>query len=398
MNVLGRLSVMGFILNNALLNTAMSLPYLFRYCLLLCLGSAFLLGTSSCSDETEDSTNQPSTNDSSGFNREQMLADIADNQIVPTYQALSADLNDLVQRIDALDADSVDSDALQQARETLSQARLDAQKAAFFHFGPSEEWVLRPNLMFWPVDTQKIEERIDAEQSGLGGADFDLRSLASAEYLLHRPADAQAWFDQLQQEPYRLDYLREIVSNTQSLNASVLQDWNDEYRDAFVNDKPGSSRGSALSMLVNEFNFAYESIKSDKVRFPAGLEIGQQEIAPEFVEAPYSRRSLSYARAAFTATQDIFYGEVNGQETGLGLADYWRFLDGEQPVNETTQQIDRTQEALDNTPAPLYTTIQNDQQRMEQTLEELQQMVRYFKTDMASAMGVVITFADNDGD
>ena len=55
-------------------------------------------------------------------------------------------------------------------------------------------------------------------------------------------------------------------------------------------------------------------------------------------------------------------------------------------------------EELNNINGPLSEEIINNKLHITQTYQELQQLVPYMKVDMTSALGVLITYQDNDGD
>ena len=61
-------------------------------------------------------------------------------------------------------------------------------------------------------------------------------------------------------------------------------------------------------------------------------------------------------------------------------------------------QFAASDQALSAVPDPLSESIENDPSTVENAHTKIQQHVVLYKTDMASAMGVLITYADGDGD
>lgn len=364
-----------------------------------CLILSFLLTFSACtSDEDSEEEQEPDTTSEQQFERSTMIADVADNQIIPSYQMLVASLDQLQEAVDALE-EAPSPTRRQEAQEALHEARLKAQKASFFEFGPAKQSFLRDNMMSWPADTASIEEQIRDEGalSNFSAA----RSLAAAEYLLYIPEDTAAWRTQWRKQPQRLTYLKALVNKLRQDVGNVLNAWtasDNSYRDRFVNELEGSSRGSALSQLINEFNYSYEQIKTAKVRIPAGLYPGNDAPLPEQVEAPYSRRSLDYIYAALEATDDLYNGVHDGGDAGEGLADYLQYLEKGDLVAETNQQYQQVRDAVDAINGPLYEAVETQPNVVKTAFDRLQSQVRYYKTDMTSATGVTINYADNDGD
>jgi predicted lipoprotein len=78
------------------------------------------------------------------------------------------------------------------------------------------------------------------------------------------------------------------------------------------------------------------------------------------------------------------------------------FVNAEQNSQQLSTVIDNQFltifEELNNINGPLSEEIINNKSQITQTYQELQQLVPYMKVDMTSALGVLITYQDNDGD
>jgi predicted lipoprotein len=78
------------------------------------------------------------------------------------------------------------------------------------------------------------------------------------------------------------------------------------------------------------------------------------------------------------------------------------FVNAEQNSQQLSTVIDNQfltiLEELNNINGPLSEEIINNKSQITQTYQELQQLVPYMKVDMTSALGVLITYQDNDGD
>ena len=364
------------------------------------LMAALAVFSVSCTTDDSDDGNSPDESGSQNFKRQTMLEDVADRQIIPSYQRLETDLQTLQESVVNL-RDSPNETNLEDAREALHKARLTSQKASFFEFGPAAQQQLRQNLLAWPADSQAIDKAIDDQNAGLGDFNAEKRSLAALEYLLFFPKNSDQWVQSANETPYRMAFANSVIDKLRSRVETVLNGWTVDggnYRDRFVNELEGSSRGSALSLLTNEFTYSYEQVKTAKVRIPAGLYPGNDAALPEQVEALYSRRSLDYANAALDATADVYNGTHYGEDAGQGFADYLRFLGEEELVVETNEQFQQVRDAVNAIDGSLYEAVEAQPDVVKTAFEKLQGQVRFYKTDMTSVTGVTINYADNDGD
>jgi hypothetical protein len=84
------------------------------------------------------------------------------------------------------------------------------------------------------------------------------------------------------------------------------------------------------------------------------------------------------------------------------LDDYLRSLGdtefGQQLDADIQAQLIATEAALDQLESPLSEFVVNQQQEAFEVYAELQALVVLWKVDMMSALGVLVTYQDNDGD
>ncbi|HEX2534637.1 MAG TPA: hypothetical protein VHK69_12920, partial [Chitinophagaceae bacterium] len=155
--------------------------------------------------------------------------------------------------------------------------------------------------------------------------------------------------------------------------------------------------------MVNEYIMNFERfIRSGKYAIPAGVMSGTP--APEKVEAYYSRTfGTDLARAALKASADFYNGKGLNGTNGPGLKSYLEAL-GQNNANAATLAsniatqfgvIDTKAAALGNS---VYDAVVNNRPAVLALYDEFQKQVRYLKVDMASALGITISYTDNDGD
>ena len=89
-------------------------------------------------------------------------------------------------------------------------------------------------------------------------------------------------------------------------------------------------------------------------------------------------------------------------ENRLGLDDYMDFVGATHGSNTLSTSINNQLEAIinkiDALNDPLSNEILANKPSVEEAYTELQKLVPYLKVDMTSALGVLITYQDNDGD
>jgi predicted lipoprotein len=124
-------------------------------------------------------------------------------------------------------------------------------------------------------------------------------------------------------------------------------------------------------------------------------------VLPKEVEAYYSGISVQLALAQLKAVQRLYLGTAQ-KGNGQGLINYLinakaKYNGG--PMSDTIKvAFASTVTALQAVPDPLSQTIQTSTTGAQATFTQCQRLVALLKTDMPSALGVLITYGDNDGD
>jgi predicted lipoprotein len=192
---------------------------------------------------------------------------------------------------------------------------------------------------------------------------------------------------------YLLHLTQKIAGNSQSVSDS----WSNGYIDDFAQNT-GTQAGSALSLLVNELNKDFEMIKRERIALPLGLlTLGMP--LPDRCEAYYGGYSAELAHEHMLGIIETYKGG-NGRGLDDLLNDAEAFHQpSDQLLDEAIQeQMSSGLAQLESLPDPLSETIEQDPATVEACYDELQALVVLLKTDMPSALGVSITFTDNDGD
>lgn len=359
----------------------------------------FVLFLSAC----EESDNGGTIN----FDQQGMLTHLADNVTIPAYTDFQTQTASMQQAVQAFAANP-DLDNLQAAKSSMQTAWNTWQYVAYFDFGPALEAKLQDNLNIFPADTVQIKENMQSGSYDLNAAsNVDAKGFPALDYLLFGVADTEQgvvdFYADAQAGSTRTQYLQALSAQINTLTTQVVEGW-DAYRDTFVNSL-GTEVGSATGLLVNALNEQYDQgIKNAKIGIPAGKK-SLGSTLPQNVEAYYSGLSLELALSGLQAFKEIFTGttyKVRNNNAGPGLDDYLDALGAkynEEPLSTAIiNQLDQGIEATRQVPAPLSAAVATHQEAVDQAYLEIQRLVALIKVDMTSALGILITSQDNDGD
>ena len=119
---------------------------------------------------------------------------------------------------------------------------------------------------------------------------------------------------------------------------------------------------------------------------------------PVAIEALYGGYSVELLQESLSAYEDLFMGITADNTNGTGLYDYLVAIDAKNLADDMQAQFDITQLATDNLADPLGNQIDTDLDALTNVFIEMQKLVVFIRSDMASLMGISITNQDNDGD
>lgn len=373
-------------------------PLLKGLALCILTSVVFLAG---CEKENGD----PGKND---FNRQAMLENYGKNIIIPNYQTLKGSVNQLADAAGDF-TDAPDTQGLQQLQEAWYSVAIDWQHCSTFEFGPASDVLLRASMNTFPTDDEQIEDNIASGSYNLETAgNIDAIGLPALDYLIHgTETNNEAIVSQFVDDhnaANRKQYLTDLVAQMQANVNTVAEAWDAEggnYIETFI-QADGTDVGSSLGQLVNQINFDFEIIKNAKIGIPLGAKTLGSPL-PENVEAYYGGQSLDLAEVHIQAIDNIFHGRDRQGNDSTGIDNNLDFLDAQhssgEPLTEAiADQFSACLSAVEDIPGPLSDAVENNATPVEQAHNELKKQVVLLKTDMPSALSVLITYQDNDGD
>ncbi|WP_394749871.1 imelysin family protein [Spongiimicrobium salis] len=337
------------------------------------------------------------------FDRGAMLANWADNIIIPSYTNFTTSLVSLQNALQNLTADTNET-TLAAFRTAWSDAYLAWQPASIFENGPAEDIGLHLNINTYPTSVSDIESNIANGGYNLSlPSNRDTKGFPAIDYLINGSADTDAEIVALLGQGNYLTYLEDIIADMSTLSNGVLGEWQNGFRDTFVNND-GSSATASVDRMVNDYIFYYEKfLRAGKMGIPLGVFSGTP--APNTLEAFYqSDRGKVFFLEGLDAVQDFFNGRHFGSsQNGESLFDYLEALnavkDGENLGDIINDQLNLARTMV-NGLGEFRDEIENNNPpvQMLTAYDEVQRVVPLMKVDMVSALSISVDFVDADGD
>ena len=342
-------------------------------------------------------TTPTGTNDS-------ILVNIGANIILPAYQGLAGAVNSLDSAIGDFNAGPT-AGKLVNVQSFFKTAYLDWEAASEFdYFGPaSTAQPVLGTLNIFPTSTKLIDSNVSVNNDNINTfANTVAKGFPALDYLLFGAgANTLANYTSDAAAVNRQKYLAAVSADIKTEVNAALGGWG-SYLNTFETGT-GNSVSSSLGLLLNSMDQDFEILKNDRLGIPLGLiPVGVvSPVLPKEVEAYYSGISVQLALAQLKAVQGIYLG-TGGHGNGQGLINYLinakaKYNGG--PMSDTIKvAFASAVTALQAVPDPLSQTIQTSTTGAQAAFTQCQRLVALLKTDMPSALGVLITYGDNDGD
>jgi predicted lipoprotein len=354
----------------------------------------------SCSPEGSDSNTD-------SYSRSALLANWADNIIVPSmigYQSKVGALSDAVNNFNA----APDVAKLEVVRQAWLDAYVAYQQAALFTIGKAEDLYFREISNTYPTNSAGIQSNITSGNYDLQAiSQFDKQGFPALDYLIHGlgltdEEIVAAYSSGIHAAQWR-GYLSALVTRLKTSADAIVADWNAGYRNTFVNNS-GTSVASSVNKMTNNFvKYVEKDIRSAKVGIPAGI-FSNGTRFPEKVEAYYKNdASKTLLMASIAAARDFFNGKhYSGTMTGESLKSYLNHINAVRDGQNLSSIIDNQFAAALGGAGGLSNSfsqqVLSDNSKMLAAYDALQQNVVYLKLDMMQALNITIDYVDSDGD
>ena len=345
--------------------------------------------------------NNPSDCEYQEFDREGMLENISRNYISPGLEAYNLSVDTLVIATNNF-ISAVNETNLIALRNSWKNALMSWQEISFI--GPSdylsEAYIERLNV--YPVDKSSIDNNIS---TNLFPTVRDQGGYQALDYLLNMSNNSDI-INYYNDNLFATEYLSKVVNDISDITNTVKSNW---YADttSFINDNANTANGTSISVIANALNKHYEYyIRRGKFGLP--LNIYDQYTDAVFankVECYYYGQSLPFAKKAVESVKNFLNGCEfrNSEVNGLGFDDYADLVNAQYGSTSLSSvinnQFDETLNSIDLIDDHLSDQLTSNRAGVQNVYDNLQQLVILIKNDLtSSALGIKITYADNDGD
>lgn len=358
----------------------------------------FILLLAACSKSGGKSSTPPNNESDT------VLVNLGTKVIIPSYQQLATNSAALDAAVGAFT-----SSPTLTTLASLQTAFVLAYKAwaacSELEFGPASDLYLTTHFTnAFPTDTTLIKANIGGATYVIDGlGNYAAQGFPALDYLLFAYGNdaALARFTTAGTASGAKQYLAALSSTLKSKTAAVSNAWSStggNYIDKFSKGV-GTDAGSSLSLLVNAFVMDFDvNLQNYKIGIPIG-QYGPSVLpkSPTKVEGYYGDLSDQLLVAQIQAFQNIYLGA-----TGGGLDDKVAATNAQSnggPLNNAIKaQWNTLLTKMQALPDPLSDGIQNNNSAINDAYTAVRQMTVLLKVDMSSALGIKISFQDDDGD
>ncbi|MEI9935730.1 MAG: imelysin family protein [Pseudomonadota bacterium] len=324
--------------------------------------------------------------------RAEVLRALVEQVVVPNTAAIAENSRRLNGEIAHLAAEPTVT-TLRAARDQWRRSLLSWKRADVFRNGPIMDTNSLLRAMFWPVRTGAIEALVQSTQvidePSIDAMGVDRRGLFALEYLLYfGAADDQiaAGFSGPAGER------RARLARSLAVNVSLYADKaarslgnGQAYADKFADGGQDS-----LNQLVGHLVYAVEHVSASRLARISNL-TKSGLLRPTVVEGGSSRMSQQVALTYLRATEELYLG------VGRGLSEL---------VNAVSVSADdglraafsQAIAAVSNLGVPLEEAAQRDPAALDAAAATVKKLERALRTELASTLGVTLTFSSVDGD
>ncbi|HVU57661.1 MAG TPA: imelysin family protein [Puia sp.] len=333
-----------------------------------------------------------------------VLVNLGTNIIIPSYQQLATTSATLDAAVGAFNT-SPTLTTLDAVQTAFVQAYKAWAACSELEFGPAADLYLTTHFTnSFPADTALIKANAGGASYVIDGlGNYAAQGFPALDYLLFAYGNdaTLARFTTAGTASGARQYLAALTASLKSKTAAVATAWNatgGNYIDRFSKGV-GTDAGSSLSLLVNALVMDFDvNLQNYKIGIPIG-QYGPSVLpkSPTKVEGYYGDLSDVLLVTQIKAFQNLYTGAAGG-----GLDDKVAATNAQSNGGSLNDAI-KTQwntllTKMQALPDPLSDGIQNNNSAVNDAYTAVRQMTVLLKVDMSSALGIKISFQDDDGD
>lgn len=360
-----------------------------RYILLVSI-LLMLMGTVACAQAAPPS-------------RQQVITSLSDDLIIPRYQEVAQQMDDLNVALVNLCANP-SAETLATARTAWREARAPWMRSQAMWFGPVMDRRSRSLVDWSPVDPGRIEATLTKRESVSANDVREFfgstqRGLGAIEHVIFGE-DAVAPASLGDHGGIRCQYLTALGDVVSEEMAGVLADWtgNGSPSGGYAGYFKGTAsvalvEQQAVDEAVRTSVFITRSIADMKLGKALGANGGGSD--PSAIPGAGGNNAVADLRNQVLGMQDVYLG--SGVEGSLGVSALVRGV-SEEADERLRGHFTAALEAIDGLQEPLQTTVVSNPEPARLAHQRIQELQRALNTEVVSLLGVTVGFADTDGD
>jgi predicted lipoprotein len=322
--------------------------------------------------------------------RGDVLAGLVESIVVPDCERIVRDSVALDEAVRAL-GKAPDDEAIPRARNALKAAILSWQRAYAFRLGPMVDSHALLRATFWPVRASSImghirgPRRIDEERIAEFGV--DVKGLFALEHFLFEgPTPGTDWLADAQ----RLRVQAMMRAMSRDVRRYAQQAAKQLGNGSAFAKQLADGGPVSMSRLVNELLATVETASFARIDRVLGMQRDGTLKASEVQGAP-SGLSAAIPRVWLEISSAIY------ERDGHGLGE---LVKQSAPAihPRVLKAFAAAKAAVDALDMPLEQLVLKDPARLERATRALKDLEAAIKVDLASALGITLTFTSRDGD
>lgn len=338
------------------------------------------------------------TNPLDTFDRSTLLKNLADSVVVPAYSHYYQQTNAL--SIAAVQfSTSPTSTNLVDLKTAWAEANIAWMQVEMYHFFAANDLNANAQLASWPANFSAIETEINGtatiNEPFIASTGSTRKGLSAIEYLLYGSDGVIDSFTLSATKERRKAYLTALCAHQVSLSSALQNEWKGGSSYTQFTTQTQLDISGAMNLMVNSLAEHIEFVRRDKVGKPSGNE--GSNIDGTKCENYLSQTSLLNIQANILAWKTI----LTSNNT-VGLDDYLDHVDAkyDNQLLSTVilEHIEVCLQKADAISVPLHQAVVSQPQQVSELFLALKKLTVLTKVDLASNLGVIITFSDNDGD
>lgn len=338
--------------------------------------------------------------------RSEMLRDLATLVIVPSYEHLVGEAEEMTAAAAQLDA-APDAAALVAVQTAWRRSRAAWKQTEAFSFGPAETLRSTAAIDWSPIRSDRIENEIAGTNQltadYVGDLGANSKGFLALEYLLFEPdGNDAATLAALVGEARRRRFVHALAANLRDEAAQLRDAWAPGAGN-FAAELASAGHGStvyptvksAVDKLVNQMVFLSEDIADAQLLAVLGTRTGGVP-RPDALDAHRSQNGLADLLDNLIGLQNVYFDIYAGRQGGSLNAIVERVSPPAAGV--LSLALARAMETATRIPQPLEQAVGSDTALVERAQVRAKELMARLEIDLVSALGTTLRFNPSDGD